>query len=174
MSSRNIYAGIGSDWWLFSIGIKRDHPDYEFLDIISLFSKYLHSSVVSLLCLDDFQSLPPLADVIILPVPIKLWPTCRNWLTWISKIMSSSQRGLLEVGCISLVAERYLTGKMFGFVEFHPMAGSHKSGLLRRQWPFEKYIFHMTESDKRNPELRTCPGLKSRILWRLMRTNTIW
>ena len=133
MSKKTIYiAGLGLIGGSLALGIKRDHPDYEILDIIALdYSRNiaLERGIVDR-ATSDFKEFAPLADVIILAVPIKQTVAYgRSWLTWSSKMMSSSQTQGLLLDIVE-AAERYLTGKNVQFVGSHPMAGSHKSGAI--------------------------------------------
>ena len=117
------------------------------------------------------KSLPPLADVIILAVPIKQTMAYLKELAdldlkdnVIITDAGSTKREIVEA------AERYLTGKNVQFVGSHPMAGSHKSGAIAADVTlFENayYIFTPTSLTKETtiPELKDIlSGLKSRYV----------
>ena len=89
MSKKTIYiAGLGLIGGSLALGIKRDHPDYEILGYNR--SDYSRNIALERGIVDratsDFKEFAPLADVIILAVPIKQTS---------SKMMSSSQKQCL-------------------------------------------------------------------------------
>ena len=74
MSKKTIYiAGLGLIGGSLALGIKRDHPDYEILGYNR--SDYSRNIALERGIVDratgDFKEFAPLADVIILAVPIK-------------------------------------------------------------------------------------------------------
>ena len=130
--AKTVYiAGLGLIGASMALGIKRDHPDYEILG-------YNRSQVSRDIALkegmidratDDFASFAPLADVIILSLPIK------QTISFIKELADLdlkegviiSDAGSTKSSIVD-AAEQYLAGKPVRFVGAHPMAGSHKTG----------------------------------------------
>jgi prephenate dehydrogenase (EC 1.3.1.12) len=174
MSKKTIYiAGLGLIGGSLALGIKRDHPDYEILGYNR--SDYSRNIALERGIVDratgDFKEFAPLADVIILAVPIKQTMAYLKELAdldlkdnVIITDAGSTKREIVEA------AERYLTGKNVQFVGSHPMAGSHKSGAIAADVTlFENayYIFTPTSLTKETtiPELKDIlSGLKSRYV----------
>ena len=134
MENKVIYiAGLGLIGGSLALGIRRDHPDYKILG-------YNRSDKSRSIALDrgivdavtaDFKEFAPLADVIILAVPIKQTIEFIKILAGmdlkdnvIITDAGSTKSEIVEAG------EKYLTGKSVRFVGSHPMAGSHKSGVI--------------------------------------------
>ena len=72
--SKTIYiVGLGLIGASMALGIKRDHPDYEIFRIQSkqAFKRYCIGARNDCRATDDFASFAPLADIIILTLPIK-------------------------------------------------------------------------------------------------------
>ena len=130
--AKTIYiAGLGLIGASMALGIKRDHPDYEILG-------YNRSQASRDIALkegmidretDDFASFAPLADIIILSLPIK------QTIAFIKELANLdlkegviiSDAGSTKSAIVD-AAENYLAGKSVRFVGAHPMAGSHKTG----------------------------------------------
>ncbi len=134
MENKVIYiAGLGLIGGSLALGIRRDHPDYKILG-------YNRSDKSRNVALErgivdeataDFKEFAPLADVIILAVPIKQTIDFIKVLAdmdlkdnVIITDAGSTKREIVEAG------EKYLAGKNVRFVGSHPMAGSHKSGAI--------------------------------------------
>ena len=130
--AKTIYiAGLGLIGASMALGIKRDHPDYEILG----YNRSQASRDIALKrgmidrATDDFASFAPLADVIILTLPIK------QTIAFIKELANLdlkegviiSDAGSTKSAIVD-VAEEYLAGKPVRFVGAHPMAGSHKTG----------------------------------------------
>ena len=130
--AKTIYiAGLGLIGASMALGIKRDHPDYEILG----YNRSQASRGIALergmidRATDDFASFAPLADVIILTLPIK------QTIAFIKELADLdlkegviiSDAGSTKSAIVD-AAEKYLTGKSVRFVGAHPMAGSHKTG----------------------------------------------
>ena len=130
--AKTIYiAGLGLIGASMALGIKRDHPDYEILG----YNRSQASRDIALKegmidrVTDDFASFAPLADVIILTLPIK------QTIAFIKELADLdlkegviiSDAGSTKSAIVD-VAEEYLAGKPVRFVGAHPMAGSHKTG----------------------------------------------
>ena len=130
--SKTIYiVGLGLIGASMALGIKRDHPDYEILG----YNRSKPSRDIALergmidRATDDFASFAPLADIIILTLPIK---------QTIAFIQELASLGLKEGVIISdagstksaivAIAEKCFADKPVRFVGAHPMAGSHKTG----------------------------------------------
>ena len=130
--AKTIYiAGLGLIGASMALGIKRDHPDYEILG-------YNRSQVSRDIALergmidratDDFASFAPLADVIILTLPIK------QTIAFIKELGNLDLKDgviISDAGstksAIVATAEKYFADKPVRFVGAHPMAGSHKTG----------------------------------------------
>ena len=130
--SKTIYiVGLGLIGASMALGIKRDHPDYEILG----YNRSKPSRDIALergmidRATDDFASFAPLADIIILTLPIK---------QTIAFIQELASLGLKEGVIISdagstksaivATAEKCFADKPVRFVGAHPMAGSHKTG----------------------------------------------
>ena len=130
--AKTIYiAGLGLIGASMALGIKRDHPDYEILG----YNRSQTSRDIALergmidRATDDFASFAPLADVIILTLPIK------QTIAFIQELATIdlkdgviiSDAGSTKAAIVD-AAEKYLAGKSIRFVGAHPMAGSHKTG----------------------------------------------
>ena len=130
--AKTIYiAGLGLIGASMALGIKRDHPDYEILG----YNRSQASRDIALergmidRATDDFASFAPLADVIILTLPIK------QTIAFIKELADLDlKEGVIisDAGstksAIVEEAEQYLASKPVRFVGAHPMAGSHKTG----------------------------------------------
>ena len=130
--AKTIYiAGLGLIGASMALGIKRDHADYEILG----YNRSQSSRDIALergmidRATDDFASFAPLADIIILTLPIK------QTIAFIKELADLdlkegviiSDAGSTKSAIVD-VAEEYLAGKPVRFVGAHPMAGSHKTG----------------------------------------------
>ena len=130
--AKTIYiAGLGLIGASMALGIKRDHADYEILG----YNRSQSSRDIALergmidRATDDFASFAPLADIIILTLPIK------QTIAFIKELANLdlkedvivSDAGSTKSAIVD-VAEEYLAGKPVRFVGAHPMAGSHKTG----------------------------------------------
>ena len=163
MSKKTIYiAGLGLIGGSLALGIKRDHPDYEILGYNR--SDYSRNIALERGIVDhatsDFKEFAPLADVIILAVPIKQTVA---YLKELADLELKDNVIITDAGSTKLdiveAAERYLTGKNVQFVGSHPMAGSHKSGAIAADVTlFENayYIFTPTSLTRETtiPELK--------------------
>ncbi|MEX2785216.1 prephenate dehydrogenase [Streptococcus sp. H49] len=132
MEEKIIYiAGLGLIGGSLALGIKRRHPHYKILG----YNRSDKSRIIALErglvdeATDDFKAFAPLADVIILAVPIKQTIT---FLKILSELDLKENVIITDAGSTKLeivsAAEQYLTGRPVQFVGSHPMAGSHKSG----------------------------------------------
>ena len=139
-----------------ALGIKRDHPDYEILG-------YNRSQVSRDIALkegmidratDDFASFAPLADIIILSLPIK------QTIAFIKELADLdlkegviiSDAGSTKSAIVD-AAEQYLAGKPVRFVGAHPMAGSHKTGAASADVNlFENAYYIFTPSSLTSPD----------------------
>ena len=130
--AKTVYiAGLGLIGASMALGIKRDHPDYEILG----YNRSQASRDIALKegmidrATDDFASFAPLADIIILSLPIK------QTISFIKELANLdlkegviiSDAGSTKSAIVD-AAENYLAGKSIRFVGAHPMAGSHKTG----------------------------------------------
>ena len=130
--AKTIYiAGLGLIGASMALGIKRDHPDYEILG----YNRSQASRDIALergmidRATDDFASFAPLADIIILSLPIQ------QTLDFIEKLASLDlKEGVIisDAGstksAIVATADKCFADKPVRFVGAHPMAGSHKTG----------------------------------------------
>ncbi|MGT2742083.1 prephenate dehydrogenase [Streptococcus plurextorum] len=130
--SKTIYiAGLGLIGGSIALGIRRGHPDYQILG-------YNRSEASRQIALErgivdratsDFAEFAPLADVIILSVPIK---QTIDFIKALADMPLKDNVIITDAGStkaeIVQAAETYLAGKKVQFVGAHPMAGSHKSG----------------------------------------------
>lgn len=172
--AKTIYiAGLGLIGASMALGIKRDHPDYEILG-------YNRSQASRDIALergiidrgtDDFASLAPLADVIILTLPIKQTIAFIQELAGLNlkEGVIISDAGSTKAAIVE-VAEEYLAGKSIRFVGAHPMAGSHKTGAASADVNlFENayYIFtpsSLTSSDTLEEMKDLLSGLHARFI----------
>ena len=172
--AKTIYiAGLGLIGASMALGIKRDHPDYEILG-------YNRSQASRDIALergiidrgtDDFASLAPLADVIILTLPIKQTIAFIQELAGLDlkEGVIISDAGSTKAAIVE-VAEEYLAGKSVRFVGAHPMAGSHKTGASSADVNlFENayYIFtpsSLTSSDTIEEMKDLLSGLHARFI----------
>ena len=103
---------------------------------------------------DDFASFAPLADVIILCLPIK------QTVAFIKDLANMDlKEGVIisDAGStkaeIVAVADEYLAGKSFRFIGAHPMAGSHKTGAVSADVNlFENAYYIFTPSSLTTPD----------------------
>lgn len=172
--SKTIYiVGLGLIGASMALGIKRDHPDYEILG----YNRSKPSRDIALergmidRATDDFASFAPLADIIILTLPIK---------QTIAFIQELASLGLKEGVIISdagstksaivATAEKCFADKPVRFVGAHPMAGSHKTGAASADVNlFENayYIFtpsSLTTSDTLEEMRDLLSGLHARFI----------
>ena len=119
-----------------ALGIKRDHPDYEILG----YNRSQASRDIALKegmidrATDDFASFAPLADIIILSLPIK------QTIAFIKELadLDLKEGVIISDAGFDQVSHRRCGGELFGWQACslcggaHPMAGSHKTGLLLR------------------------------------------
>ncbi|MBM7641738.1 prephenate dehydrogenase [Streptococcus loxodontisalivarius] len=163
MPKKVIYvAGLGLIGGSLALGIKRDHPDYEILG-------YNRSDKSRNIALErgivdratgDFAEFAPLADVIILAVPIK---QTIQFLELLAELPLKENVIITDAGstkkAIVDAAEQFLQGKDIQFVGSHPMAGSHKSGAIAADVTlFENAYYIFTPSSLTKEE--TIPELK--------------
>ncbi|EGR93626.1 MULTISPECIES: prephenate dehydrogenase [Streptococcus] len=155
--AKTIYiAGLGLIGASMALGIKRDHPDYEILG----YNRSQASRDIALKkgmidrATDDFASFAPLADVIILTLPIK------QTIAFIKELADLdlkegviiSDAGSTKSDIVD-AAEQYLAGKMVRFVGAHPMAGSHKTGAASADVNlFENAYYIFTPSSLTSPD----------------------
>ncbi|MFS1664009.1 prephenate dehydrogenase [Streptococcus sp. zg-JUN1979] len=134
MTSKVIYiAGLGLIGGSLALGIKRDHPDYTILGY-NRSEKSRHIALergIADEVTDDFAAFAPLADVIILAVPIK------QTIAFIKELATMELKKdviITDAGSTKLeiveAAEQYLKERPVRFIGSHPMAGSHKSGAM--------------------------------------------
>ena len=155
--AKTIYiAGLGLIGASMALGIKRDHPDYEILG----YNRSQASRDIALergmidRATDDFASFAPLADIIILTLPIQ------QTLDFIKKLATLNlKKGVLvsDAGstksAIVATAEKYFTNKSVRFVGAHPMAGSHKTGAASADVNlFENAYYIFTPSSLTTPD----------------------
>ena len=155
--AKTIYiVGLGLIGASMALGIKRDHPDYEILG----YNRSQASRDIALergmidRATDDFASFAPLADVIILTLPIK------QTIAFIKELADLdlkegviiSDAGSTKSDIVD-AAEQYLAGKMVRFVGAHPMAGSHKTGAASADVNlFENAYYIFTPSSLTSPD----------------------
>jgi len=172
--SKTIYiVGLGLIGASMALGIKRDHPDYEILG----YNRSKPSRDIALergmidRATDDFASFAPLADIIILTLPIK------QTIAFIQELASLGlKEGVLisDAGstksAIVNSAEENFAGKSVRFIGGHPMAGSHKTGAAPAAVNlFENayYIFtpsSLTTSDTLEEMKSLLSGLHARFI----------
>ena len=155
--AKTIYiAGLGLIGTSMALGIKRDHPDYKILG----YNRSQTSRKIALergmvdRVTDDFASFAPLADVIILCLPIK------QTVAFIKDLANMDlKEGVIisDAGStkaeIVAVADEYLAGKSFRFIGAHPMAGSHKTGAVSADVNlFENAYYIFTPSSLTTPD----------------------
>ena len=155
--AKTIYiAGLGLIGASMALGIKRDHPDYEILG----YNRSQASRDIALergmidRATDDFASFAPLADVIILTLPIK------QTIAFIKELANLdlkegviiSDAGSTKSAIVS-TAEKYFADKFVRFVGAHPMAGSHKTGAASADVNlFENAYYIFTPSSLTTPD----------------------
>ncbi|ORO50471.1 prephenate dehydrogenase [Streptococcus oralis] len=155
--TKTVYiAGLGLIGASMALGIKRDHPDYEILG----YNRSQASRDIALergmidRATDDFASYAPLADIIILSLPIK------QTIAFIKELADLdlkegviiSDAGSTKSAIVG-VAEEYLAGKSIRFVGAHPMAGSHKTGAASADVNlFENAYYIFTPSSLTSPD----------------------
>ena len=154
--AKTIYiAGLGLIGASMALGIKRDHPDYEILG----YNRSQASRDIALergmidRATDDFASFAPLADVIILTLPIK------QTIAFIKELANLDlKEGVIisDAGstksAIVATAEKCFADKSVRFVGAHPMAGSHKTGAASADVNlFENAYYIFTPSSLTTP-----------------------
>ena len=155
--AKTIYiAGLGLIGASMALGIKRDHPDYEILG----YNRSQSSRDIALergmidRATDDFASFAPLADIIILSLPIQ------QTLDFIEKLANLDlKEGVIisDAGstksAIVATAEKCFADKSVRFVGAHPMAGSHKTGAASADVNlFENAYYIFTPSSLTTPD----------------------
>ena len=155
--AKTIYiAGLGLIGASMALGIKRDHPDYEILG----YNRSQASRDIALergmidRATDDFASFAPLADVIILTLPIK------QTIAFIKELANLDlKEGVIisDAGstksAIVATAEKCFADKSVRFVGAHPMAGSHKTGAASADVNlFENAYYIFTPSSLTTPD----------------------
>ena len=155
--AKTIYiAGLGLIGASMALGIKRDHPDYEILG----YNRSQASRDIALergmidRATDDFASFAPLADVIILTLPIKQTITFLQDLATLDlkEGVIISDAGSTKSAIVA-TAEKYFADKSVRFVGAHPMAGSHKTGAASADVNlFENAYYIFTPSNLTTPD----------------------
>ena len=155
--AKTIYiAGLGLIGASMALGIKRDHPDYKILG----YNRSQASRDIALergmidRATDDFASFAPLADVIILTLPIK------QTIAFIKELVNLDlKEGVIisDAGstksAIVTTAEKCFADKPIRFVGAHPMAGSHKTGAASADVNlFENAYYIFTPSSLTTPD----------------------
>ena len=174
MERKTVYiAGLGLIGASLALGIRRAHPKIEILG----YNRSEESRQVSLergmvdRVTDDFAAFAPLADVIILAVPIKQTIAFIKELAdlELKENVIISDAGSTKAEIVA-AAEKYLKNKPFRFVGAHPMAGSHKTGAKAAHVTlFENayYIFtpsSLTTSDTLEEMKDLLSGLHARFI----------
>ena len=155
--AKTIYiAGLGLIGASMALGIKRDHPDYEILG----YNRSQASRDIALergmidRATDDFASFAPLADMIILSLPIQ------QTLAFIKELAKLdlkegviiSDAGSTKSAIVN-AAEENFAGKPVRFIGGHPMAGSHKTGAASADVNlFENAYYIFTPSSLTTPD----------------------
>ena len=155
--AKTIYiAGLGLIGASMALGIKRDHPDYEILG----YNRSQASREIALdrgmidRATDAFASFAPLADVIILTLPIKQTITFLQDLATLDlkEGVIISDAGSTKSAIVA-TAENCFTDKPVRFVGAHPMAGSHKTGAASADVNlFENAYYIFTPSSLTTPD----------------------
>jgi prephenate dehydrogenase len=126
-------AGLGLIGASLALAIKRAHPNLTILG-------YNRSEASRNIALergmvdqvtDDFASFAPIADVIILALPIK---QTKSYLDILARLPLKDQVLVTDVGStkaeIVAYADQVFQDQAVRFVGGHPMAGSHKTGAV--------------------------------------------
>ena len=155
--AKTIYiAGLGLIGASMALGIKRDHPDYEILG----YNRSRASRDIALergmidRATDDFASFAPLADVIILSLPIKQTIAFLQELATLDLKEGAiiSDAGSTKSAIVT-TAEKCFADKPVRFVGAHPMAGSHKTGAASADVNlFENAYYIFTPSSLTTPD----------------------
>ena len=155
--AKTIYiAGLGLIGASMALGIKRYHPDYKILG----YNRSQASRDIALergmidRATDDFASFAPLADVIILSLPIKQTIAFLQELATLElkEGVIISDAGSTKSAIVS-TAEKYFADKPVRFVGAHPMAGSHKTGAASADVNlFENAYYIFTPSSLTTPD----------------------
>ena len=156
MERKTVYiAGLGLIGASLALGIRRAHPEIEILG----YNRSEESRQVALergmvdRVTDDFAAFAPLADVIILAVPIKQTIAFIKGLAELNlkENVIISDAGSTKAEIVA-AAERYLQNKAVRFVGAHPMAGSHKTGAKAAHVTlFENAYYIFTPSSLTKP-----------------------
>lgn len=171
---KTIYiAGLGLIGASLALGIKRDHPEYRVLG----YNRSEESRQIArrMGCVDEvtdeFAHFAPLADVIILSVPIQ---QTIDFIKQLADLPLKETVIITDTGstkaAIMAAAQTYLADKPVQFVGGHPMAGSHKTGAISADVNlFENAYYIFTPSNLSSPaaisELKTVlSGLHARYV----------
>ncbi len=157
MSKKNILiAGLGLIGGSLARTIKSGHPDYH----VAAYNRSqaprdfaIQERIVDEVS-DDFEALAVKADVIILNFPVQLSIHFLKTLATLplkeNVLISDSGSTKLE---IVTAAEEIFKGKAIRFIGGHPMAGSHKSGVIASdELLFENAYYILTTSALSRPE----------------------
>ena len=150
MEKKVIYiAGLGLIGASLALGIKRAHPNVTILG----YNRSEASRIIALergmvdQVTDDFAAFAPLADVIILALPIK---QTKSYLETLSGLNLKDQVLVTDAGstksAIVAQAEKVFKDNAVRFVGGHPMAGSHKTGAAADATLFENAYYIFTPS----------------------------
>lgn len=132
--TKTIYvAGLGLIGASLALAIKRGHPDYRIIG-------YNRSDLSRNVALErgiveeataDFATFAPLADIIILSVPIK---QTIDFIKQLGQLELKDGVIITDAGStkaeIVAAAEQHLDADKVNFIGSHPMAGSHKTGAI--------------------------------------------
>ena len=174
MEKKVVYiAGLGLIGASLALGIKRAHPNVTVLG----YNRSEASRTIALergmvdQVTDDFEAFAPLADIIILALPIK---QTKSYLETLAGLNLKDQVLVTDAGStkaeIVAQAERVFTDKAVRFVGGHPMAGSHKTGAVAADATlFENayYIFtpsHLTKDGTIAEMKNLLSGLHARFI----------
>ena len=155
--AKTIYiAGLGLIGASMALGIKRDHPDYEILGYNRSQASRDIASERGMIdrATDDFASFAPLADVIILTLPIKQTIAFLQDLATLDlkEGVIISDAGSTKSAIVT-TAEKCFADKPVRFVGAHPMAGSHKTGAASADVNlFENAYYIFTPSSLTTPD----------------------
>ncbi|MBP2621956.1 prephenate dehydrogenase [Streptococcus panodentis] len=156
MEKKRVYiAGLGLIGASLALGIRRDHPEVEILG-------YNRSEESRRIALErgmvdrataDFAAWAPLADVIILAVPIQQTIDFIRELAGLDlkENVLISDAGSTKAEIVA-AAEDFLQARPVRFVGAHPMAGSHKTGAASADVNiFENAYYIFTPSSLTKP-----------------------
>lgn len=160
-----LIIGLGLIGGSVALGIKRNHPDIEIIgyDKKEVLDIAVQNKVIDKI-LFSFEQQVAEMDVIILAVPIQ---ASLKLLEKLSQISLKENVLITDVGStkteIMVTANQYFENRKVRFIGGHPMAGSHKSGIIAADVNlFENAYYVLTQENDELQDLLS--GLHAKFI----------